>query len=248
MLINNVTLSKSKSFQTMKNFLFLLLILGFGEGFGQNSEKFEGSYLLNGLCTVVSGPGAGYQGPFDPSQITIRNSQTGNILINFAGIDSVVAENKLDSFFIAGTSFLSGGCTTFLKGSGKIQNDTLFFQYFWGNTCSEGSLQYDCVGIKEYPNSVVESKKSKNVLNVYPVPANDQINFELDIPRYINTATIKILDSAGKLVKIVDLRNRGKFQENLDIKELQNGYFLAYMILDSRLEYTVKFIKHASLY
>lgn len=78
--------------------------------------------------------------------------------------------------------------------------------------------------------------KNNSTLKVFPNPAYNQVSFTNDFTA-ATTASVRITDIAGRIVKTMDLgkQNAGAMTYNIDVADLNNGmYYLELVTEDSR--------------
>lgn len=230
----------------MKKLMIPLFIFSSIFVFGQIPGKFDGNYLVTGVATLVVGVGVGYNQPIEPTFISVSSYGEQIILRNFAGMDSIVAETKLDSFFVAKNVYEIGDCTYYLEGDGIILNDTLLYKYFLGSACIEGVFRVDCVGVKDQSNFLNDNASSDGIFRCYPNPAGQNINIYLEIPERVEDAILEVYQIDNRLIKIIELKNRGKFSQQINIEALNDGLLMFCILFDNKRKYSYKIIKQAS--
>jgi hypothetical protein len=76
-------------------------------------------------------------------------------------------------------------------------------------------------------DAMLELTQSLTNLNVYPNPATDYVNFDYELPEYIEKATVIITSITGKVIKEFDI-NDAEGQLLWDTRTIENGiYFYA---------------------
>ena len=84
-------------------------------------------------------------------------------------------------------------------------------------------------------SSTINNNKSKEIISIYPNPANDIISVELPI----NKSTIEIMNFNGQIVKRMKSYNS---LTQIDISDLKGGIYLI-KVADEKGVFTKKFIK-----
>jgi hypothetical protein len=81
--------------------------------------------------------------------------------------------------------------------------------------------------IIQVQDAMLELTESLTNLKVYPNPATDYVNFEYELPEYVENTTVVITTMTGKVVKQFDLKDT-KGQILWDTRQVENGiYFYA---------------------
>jgi hypothetical protein len=76
-------------------------------------------------------------------------------------------------------------------------------------------------------NPLLELTKSNTSIKAYPNPTRDYVNFEYELPEYVENTTVVITTMTGKVVKQFDLKDT-KGQILWDTRQVENGiYFYA---------------------
>jgi hypothetical protein len=199
----------------------------------QTPEKFAGKYLVNGIWTVIYGPGAGYNGSVEPRIVTVTTRNENIILNNFGGgeTDSVLADVKLDSFFVSSHYYKFGECTSNIIGNGRFSKDTLTYQYFLGGTCLEDYLQFDCIGIKQKENSVNFIKNDQPIFKCFPNPISSEVFIQSSSDTE-EAYTLEMYSVKGELVK-TECLEPGSTLHRIDTSSLRNGVYILRLISDS---------------
>lgn len=230
----------------MKNLVFYLLAFVANGGYSQNTGSFEGKYLVTGTYIVTAGPVSGYKGSIDPRTVVVMNYGNQIILRNFTGGDSVIADLNSNSFIVPIQTFGSGEFTSVVSGEGHFSNDSIFYHYFFGGRGIDGTFDFNCKGPKDQYSSNHDLKENRDFLICYPNPASQYLNIDLTIPETVNFATLEIYQMDNRLVNLVELNNRGKFNKKINIQDLNDGTFTICILFDNKQKYCCKIIKQAN--
>ncbi len=99
-------------------------------------------------------------------------------------------------------------------------------------------------GSSEYSKVVSVSNKISTILNLYPNPVQERLNFNIE-GENINEATIQVINSCGQIILISkNTSGRNATPISLDINELQAGvYFIRITDENSNIVAQEKFLK-----
>lgn len=228
----------------MKNLVFYLLAFITIGGYSQNTNNFEGKYLVKGIY-VVFAPWAGYKDSIDPRTVEVVNYGDQIILRNFAGADSVIADLDSNRFTVPSQSYGIGENRYIVFGEGYFSSDSIFYHYFYGGGGYDATFDFYCKGPKVQYNSFHDLKEDKDFLICYPNPASQYLNIDLTIPKTVNSATLEIYQMDNRLVHLIELTDRGKFNQKIDIQDLADGIFTIRLLFDNKQKSCCKIIKQA---
>lgn len=133
----------------------------------------------------------------------------------------------------------------------KVANTSVYVPYLNSGTTYYAHVRTFCddrdvktisgwttVPFDTYPVSVNSISGDKNILSVYPNPANDVVNVSIDAA-IGNNAAIQVVDITGKTIKSVNVSQK---QTAIDINELPSGVYLI-KYSDDEVAQVIKFTK-----
>jgi hypothetical protein len=121
------------------------------------------------------------------------------------------------------------------------KNDTRIMQ---SNTNSQGSINKgDSQALVKQTDVELSSKNIIVLDQNVPNPFAEQTTINYYLPDNIVRAQIVFLDQSGKLIKVVDLTEKGQGQLNVFANDLTNGIYTYSLIVDGQTVETKKMVK-----
>jgi hypothetical protein len=218
--------------QCMKKIIPLLFgLLFIMDGYTQDIDRFIGEYVVPEIRSAVLG-GTVYTTDTMSYFNTIKKYNDTLITISFfAGLDTVKATVISDSIDIfRQTIYFDEMMYYIIKGSGRLYDDTLKFNYTNGGQF--GSFIGNCIAVKKKSSSENVTQNSK-FIKCYPNPSFDLLHFETEIPTNIAEAVVTIYSLSGAIVKRVNLTKRGAVRQDIDLSDLDKGSYLIELKMDN---------------
>ncbi len=187
--------------------------------------------------------------PYNCGQLSINAPTTGKVLVTF---DGNCHASHGDEIVLAASNSQNWGVN---DGNVSVSNTDKNFSHTRSYDVTPGIHTYYAVAqnyvltggtgitsiygslnVKFTPNTLTDVDEINNInVSVYPNPANDVINIELD-----KDANIEVLDILGQIIKTINNNNK---ETTIDIKNLPSGVYFVRITTDKEI-ITKKLIKN----
>lgn len=106
----------------------------------------------------------------------------------------------------------------------------------------EGETETRFVKFVNNTSAPVITKQPKSVIDAYPNPANNVVNFQYSTSASTQSASVIIRNMVGKVVKEIVLEETGTAQKKINISELTSGVYFYSFVLDGVVISTKKLV------
>jgi len=130
-------------------------------------------------------------------------------------------------------------------------NNCTTYEWYVVNECSDGSLSLDS-SIKTFTTACKNSTTENNLVNemitelnfeTYPVPMQNYLNIEFEMPNSSTSAEVQLLEISGKLIDKTIVANSGRQNIQFNTADLPKGVYLV-SLNDGKSDIFKKVIKN----
>ncbi len=130
--------------------------------------------------------------------------------------------------------------TDYFSPVGTIGSSVIKYSFY--DSLNMDNVKEFYIVYKSSPLSVGENLQDMiNISNIYPNPATNKINIDYDFGTTVNTASLKIINLLGSVVKDVEL-DKSSIKLSMDISDLNAGVYFYSIVVNNDVFQTKKLV------